>query len=151
MNSRDATRGTIFDIKKFAIHDGEGIRTTIFFKGCPLDCWWCHNPESRSPAIETMTIRDRRSGNGHEAALREEIAGREVTVAEIMREIEKDRVFYDQSGGGVTLSGGEPLMQPEFASALLNRCRSAGIMTILDTSGFAPSELFAEVAGLADG
>lgn len=150
MNSHDAIRGTIFDIKKFAIHDGSGIRTTVFFKGCPLDCWWCHNPESRSPAIETMTVRDRRSGRGRESALREEVAGREVTVGEIMREIEKDRVFYDQSGGGVTLSGGEPIMQPAFAAALLKACHSAGITTILDTSGFAPPELFAEVAGLAD-
>lgn len=144
------TRGTIFDIKKFAIHDGDGIRTTVFFKGCPLDCWWCHNPESRSPAIETLAVRDRGSGNGHDPANRNEVVGRKVTVAEIMQEIEKDRVFYDQSGGGVTLSGGEPLMQPEFAEALLVACRSVGITTVLDTSGYAPSSLFADVSDLAD-
>jgi len=150
MNQSSAIRGTIFDIKKFAIHDGAGIRTTVFFKGCPLDCGWCHNPESRSRAIETMAILDRRAGNGQDPTSREEVVGREVTVAETMEEIEKDRVFYDQSGGGVTLSGGEPTLQPVFAAALLRACRAADITTILDTSGFAPSAPFAEVAGLAD-
>ncbi len=150
MSQIQTTRGTIFDIKKFAIHDGEGIRTTVFIKGCPLDCWWCHNPESRSPAIEQLVITDRRTGNGRDPVPHEEVVGREVTVAEVMQEIEKDRVFYDQSGGGVTLSGGEPMMQPDFAAALLQACGATGITTILDTSGFAPLVVFAGVAALAD-
>jgi pyruvate formate lyase activating enzyme len=150
MNQSSAIRGTIFDIKKFAIHDGAGIRTTVFFKGCPLDCWWCHNPESRSPAIEKLAVTDRRTGNGRDPVARQEVVGRVVTVAEVMAEVEKDRIFYDQSGGGVTLSGGEPMMQPGFAAALLGACRDAGITTILDTSGYAPANEFERISGLAD-
>jgi pyruvate formate lyase activating enzyme len=117
--------GKIFKIQKYAIHDGPGIRTTVFFKGCPLQCRWCHNPESISPVIEAI-----RTGGG-----REEPIGRVLTVSEVLAEIEKDRIFYEESGGGVTLSGGEPLMQPDFALALARACAELDLHVALDTSG----------------
>ncbi|MDH4157540.1 MAG: glycyl-radical enzyme activating protein [candidate division Zixibacteria bacterium] len=125
--------GTIFDIKKFAIHDGPGIRTTVFFKGCPLDCWWCHNPECRETTDNQAAV-----------------PGREVSVSEVMTEIEKDTVFYEQSGGGVTFSGGEPLAQMDFLKTLLGACRQKEIHTALDTCGFAPWEEFEKILGLVD-
>jgi pyruvate formate lyase activating enzyme len=146
MTTTNGEKGTIFDIKKYAIHDGPGIRTTVFLKGCPLDCWWCHNPESRAVEIETLTVA--RGGNGK--GRRQETVGRVATVAEVLAEIEKDTIFYDQSGGGATLSGGEPMMQPAFTAALLRACREHGITTILDTSGYGPAEDFGKIDGLVD-
>ncbi len=132
------TKGIIFDLKKFAVHDGPGIRTTVFFKGCPMRCWWCHNPESQNLAPVKMV----KTNNGNASCIEsEEIIGREVMVDEIMQEIEKDLIFYDQSGGGVTFSGGEPLMQPEFLNALLTECKQKEIHTAVDTSGFVPWEI----------
>ncbi len=145
-----ATAGIIFDIKKFAIHDGPGIRTTVFLKGCPLDCWWCHNPEGREGQPENFCVRTRRGGSGGNWAEKEELFGREVSVAEIMTEIIKDIVFYDQSGGGVTFSGGEPLMQPEFLKAALIECQESGIRTAVDTSGYGPADIFDEIYDLVD-
>jgi len=164
------TKGFIFDIKKYAIHDGPGIRTTVFFKGCPLRCCWCHNPESwnqypeiglrrgrcircgqcvkvcehgaivlteNMPAIEENKCRV--CGECVSACIvgAREIIGRQVTAREVMCEVERDVIFYDQSGGGVTFSGGEPLMQPEFLLALLNRCQVQRIHTAVDTSCYA--------------
>ena len=129
-------KGIVFDIKKFAIHDGPGIRSTVFLKGCPLECWWCHNPEGQSLKPEEMQGRS--------------TVGREATVDEILEEIEKDRVFYDQSGGGATFSGGEPLMQHEFLTQLLLECKKNGIHTVLDTSGYAPTEIFTSFINLVD-
>jgi pyruvate formate lyase activating enzyme len=129
-------QGIIFDIKRFAIHDGPGIRTTVFFKGCPMDCHWCHNPESRSAEPQ-------KAGNN-------EIIGKQVTVEEVMKEIEKEVIFYDQSGGGVTFSGGEPLFQPEFLGKLLEECRLRDIHTTLDTTGFAPPDVFASIIDAVD-
>lgn len=111
--------GLVFDIKKFAIHDGPGIRTTVFFSGCPLSCKWCHNPECRV------------SSNGKT---------REMTVLQVIDEIIKDVIFYDESDGGVTFSGGEPLMQPEFLLELLQNCRQLGIHTSVDTCGYTSRE-----------
>ncbi len=128
--------GIIFDIKRFAIHDGSGIRTTIFFKGCPMHCWWCHNPEGQKKALEEI------SG--------QKTIGRRVTVAEVMEEIEKDRIFYDESLGGVTFSGGEPLMQPHFLRCLLYECRRLDIHTSLDTSGYASRRIFNSLLDKAD-
>jgi pyruvate formate lyase activating enzyme len=165
--------GLIFDIKRYSIHDGPGIRTTLFFKGCPLRCAWCHNPESQAAAEEMMfrSRRCQRCGACVEAcpegaigwsedgpltdwsrcvrcgacalecyAEARERIGRTLTVAEAMAEIERDVAFYDQSGGGVTFSGGEPLQQPEFLGALLRACQEREIHTAVDTSGFAPWE-----------
>ncbi|NOZ29769.1 MAG: glycyl-radical enzyme activating protein [Chloroflexi bacterium] len=176
-------KGIIFDFKRFSVHDGPGIRTTVFLKGCPLSCWWCHNPESQAPGPE-LIVRESRcircyacvaaceqgaiSQNGGipitdrekcvlcgacaEVCYAEarEIAGREMTVAEVMAEIERDAAFYEESGGGVTFSGGEPLLQGEFLIALLEACRERGIHTAVDTSGFAPWETMERVGQLAD-
>ena len=144
--TRVSTTGTIFDIKKFAVHDGPGIRTTVFLKGCPLDCWWCHNPESRNPLPEPRHAR----ASGEPARDRESKIGCEVDVPTVMSEIVKDRIFYDRSGGGVTLSGGEPLMQIDFVEALLGACRRQGIHAVVDTSGQARPEHFERIVKLVD-
>ena len=139
------TQGTIFDIKKFAIHDGPGIRTTVFLKGCPLDCWWCHNPEGRHPEPESMA-----AGSNRDAPEDAVPVGTRMSVDAVMAEVEKDRLFYDESGGGVTFSGGEPLAQPDFLATLLTGCREQGIHTALDTSGYATPEIMARIAPLVD-
>jgi pyruvate formate lyase activating enzyme len=123
-------KGIIFDIKKYAIHDGPGIRTTVFFKGCSMDCQWCHNPESKNFGIEEFTVKNR-----VKKSTKHEIVGYEMTIDEVMEKIEKDRVFYDESNGGVTFSGGEPLVQINFLFELLKRCKKTDIHTIVDTSG----------------
>jgi len=161
--------GLIFDIKRFAIYDGPGIRTTIFFKGCPLRCLWCQNPEGQrvepeimiweyrcitccacvkacpSDAISLSEIQSSNCkgkctlcGTCIEACPSgaRELVGRRVTAEELMREIEKDIPFYDESGGGVTFSGGEPLMQPDLLSNLLLCCQEEKIHTAVDTSGY---------------
>jgi pyruvate formate lyase activating enzyme len=176
-------KGLVFDIKKYAIHDGPGIRTTVFFKGCPLKCQWCHNPESWSNHAEHSFRKGRCTGCGQcvEACPRQaisiidgiavtetskcnlcgrcidtciacarEIIGREMTVKEVMEEIEKDEIFYDQSGGGVTFSGGEPLMQPEFLLELLNKCQNKQIHTAVDTSCYADSKIMKMVSKKAN-
>jgi len=176
-------KGLVFDIKKYAIHDGPGIRTTVFFKGCPLECQWCHNPESRSANAELSFRKDRCIGCGQcveacpeqaisivdEKAVTEiskcklcgrcvdictacarEIIGQEMMVKEVMDEVEKDIIFYDQSGGGVTFSGGEPLTQPEFLIGLLNQCQRCGIHTAVDTSCYADSRIIETVSEKAD-
>jgi pyruvate formate lyase activating enzyme len=162
--------GTVFDIRKYSIHDGPGIRTTVFFKGCPLSCWWCHNPEGQALKPEIMFRQSRciqcdtclavcpagaisrNDGrvtidlekcdlcgdcleNCYAQAL--ELAGRTMGVDEVLAEIERDTIFYDQSGGGATFSGGEPLFQRGFLKALLVACQSRGIHTVLDTCGYA--------------
>lgn len=128
-------KGIIFDIKKFAIHDGPGIRTTIFLKGCPLTCWWCHNPESQSPKAEYM-LKTKGKGKTPASKGERELVGREITLNEIIREIEKDRIFYEESGGGVTFSGGEPVTQFEFLNTVATKCKDLDIHTALDTSGY---------------
>jgi pyruvate formate lyase activating enzyme len=179
---RPETSGLVFNIMRFATHDGPGIRTTVFLKGCPLSCWWCHNPESQSFLPERLYFEERCrhcldcadacpqhaivDSNGAVctsdactvcgrcadacAAEARQIAGRRYGVSEAMAEIEKDLIFFDDSGGGVTLSGGEPLSQPAFACALLAACRERGIRTAVETCGFAQPETFRAVASLAD-
>jgi len=176
-------RGMIFDIKRFAIHDGPGIRTTVFLKGCPLRCASCHNPEGRASGPEiilrgALCIRcgactracprgalsagvgpprlDRSRCDACGACAEVCVAdgiervGREATVAEVLAEVERDIVVYDESGGGVTFSGGEPLAQPAFLEALLLACRARGIRTAVDTCGYAPRETIARACDLAD-
>jgi pyruvate formate lyase activating enzyme len=175
--------GCVFDIKRYAIHDGPGIRTTVFFKGCPLRCRWCHNPESWRVAPE-LSFRPGRcvqcgrcvelcppgavslSDNGPVTdpgkcafcgqcvaacpAGAREIIGRQMTVAEVMAQVVKDVVFYDQSGGGATFSGGEPMMQPEFLLGLLDACRTEGIRTAVDTTCYAEPQVVRKVGERAD-
>jgi pyruvate formate lyase activating enzyme len=129
------TQATIFDIKRFAVHDGPGIRTTVFLKGCPLGCSWCHNPESQSVGVSVF------EGRGGPLKV-----GRLVTVEELLRDIERDTLFFDESGGGVTFSGGEPLAQPDFLLAALARCGERAIHRTVDTSGYAPREVLLAAA-----
>ncbi|MCW4050682.1 MAG: glycyl-radical enzyme activating protein [Candidatus Bathyarchaeota archaeon] len=175
--------GMIFDIKHFAVHDGPGIRTTVFLKGCPLRCLWCHNPESMSPHPQILFTPRRCIACGHcfEACPEKahelvndvhvihrerctacgacvegcyagaiEMAGRVVTVEEVMEEVLKDRAFYENSRGGVTLSGGEPLAQPEFSLELLRSAKNHGLHTIIDTSGHAPWEQIERILPYTD-
>jgi pyruvate formate lyase activating enzyme len=144
------SKGIVFDIKKYSIHDGPGIRTTVFFKGCPLFCWWCHNPESQRIGAEVIEKINRRKCLDLSYAVTRENIGREVTVEEIIREIEKDTVFYDESRGGVTFSGGEPLMQPDFLHALARECKIRDIHTAVDTSGYAASEVVKKIVKYID-
>lgn len=130
--------GLVFDIRSFSIHDGPGIRQTVFLKGCPLRCQWCHNPESQENIEETIKSHKKL---GDRTFTRNEIVGKAMSVAEVMESIEKDILFFEESGGGVTLSGGEPLMQPEFTTALLKACRKQGIHTALDTCGYAEPDM----------
>jgi pyruvate formate lyase activating enzyme len=134
--------GTIFNIKRFAVHDGPGIRTTIFLKGCPLRCCWCHNPESWSGSVQSFnrkTLMD-----GHEFCETEQI-GRQISVDGLLQELEKERIVMEESGGGVTFSGGEPLMQPLFLKESLKACFNTGIHTALDTSGYATKKIIEEI------
>jgi pyruvate formate lyase activating enzyme len=161
--------GTIFNIMKYAVHDGPGIRTTVFFKGCPLTCLWCHNPESQAGRPEVMVWDNKCIGCGdcrqvcnHELCMTcgacaavcpsgaREAVGSVMTVADVMREIEKDMIFYDESGGGVTFSGGEPLQQPDFLQKLLTLCRQKRIHTAVDTTGFAPAAALLGISGYTD-
>lgn len=116
------TRGRIFDIQRYSIHDGPGIRTIVFLKGCVLRCRWCCNPESQEYAIQKMMVHGE-----------EKMIGRDVTVREMIEEVEKDRPYYYRSGGGMTLSGGESLCQPEFARDLLRAAKERGIHTALES------------------
>lgn len=120
------TEGRIFDIQRYSIHDGGGIRTIVFLKGCPLRCKWCCNPEGQCYNVEKMTLGGK-----------EKIVGKDVTVGEIIDIIERDRIYYRRSGGGLTLSGGEALTQPDFAVALLKAAKERGINTAMESTGFA--------------
>ncbi len=175
---RTTVQGTVFDIKRFAVHDGPGIRTTVFLKGCPLSCLWCHNPESQARQPQLVFIAHKCIGCGqcfevcpngvHQLVNGDhvidwqrcvacgtcaqecfagalEIAGKETTVDDVMAEVVADRVFYERSGGGVTLSGGEPLAQSTFTRALLSEAKAQGLHTALDTSGFTSWERLAEL------
>lgn len=121
--------GRIFDIQKFSVHDGPGIRTIVFFKGCALRCRWCCNPESQKSEIQTMIE------NG-----KEKTVGRDVSVEEVLKIVKQDMPYYRRSGGGLTLSGGEMLCQSEFAYALLRSAKESAINTAVETTGFAKWE-----------
>ncbi len=129
MKDLNEVKGRIFNIQRFSIHDGPGVRSIVFLKGCSMRCRWCCNPESQEWNIQTM----RSEG-------KEKTVGRDVTVGEVMEEVERDRIYYYRSGGGMTLSGGECLMQPEFSEALLAEAHERGINTAIETAGFVPRE-----------
>ncbi len=176
-------KSTIFAIKRYALHDGPNIRTTIFFKGCPLSCHWCHNPEGIDFKINIVTLNDKcvgceeciancapkalqRTNRGIRRdvhlctlcqscvetcpALAHESTGWEMTTEQLLHEIQKDIPFYDQSGGGVTISGGEPLCQPESLLALLQGCAALGIHRTVDSSAFAPTATLLRIAQYTD-
>jgi len=140
-------KGLIFDIRRFTVHDGPGIRTTIFFKGCPLKCWWCHNPESQDFKSEESIRKLILSGKRFE---RSETTGKFMSENEVMFEVLQDQLFYDESGGGVTFSGGEPLMQEPFLHDLLKTCKQKGLHTAVDTSGYAHRSIIEKIADHVD-
>ena len=154
--------GLIFNIQRFCTDDGPGIRTTIFFKGCNLRCAWCHNPESQSAATEWMFYQDKCTGCGRCTKLTEKdtdfvcfqdarrICGNEYTADEILLEVLKDKVFYENSGGGVTFSGGECMLQIDFLLDLLKKCKEQGIHTAIDTAGCVPFGNFERILPYAD-
>ena len=162
-------KGTVFNIQKMSIHDGPGIRTTVFFKGCPLSCLWCSNPESQRVEKEVACFQTRCVKCGYCAEVcpkglierkppfeitgrsecdlcgicvkecctnGKKVVGEDYTVEELLHEVLKDKSFYDSSGGGVTFSGGEPLMQHEFLVEMLKACKQAGLHTAIETTGF---------------
>jgi pyruvate formate lyase activating enzyme len=174
--------GTVFNIQRFSVHDGPGIRTTAFLKGCPLRCRWCHNPESFLETPELLYTKDRCTGCGNCVPLCPEraitlvgekiriseacthcgacaeacpanalvISGETMTAEAVAAQLARDRIFYEESGGGITLSGGEPLAQPEFAIEILRRCQESGLHTTLDTCGFAETETILRAAAHTD-
>lgn len=176
-------KGTVFNIQKYSVHDGPGIRTTVFLKGCPLNCWWCHNPESQRLTKQIMyfqnkcvscgtcvkwckenalSLQDGRviidenkctlCGMCTDACLKGalEIAGEEITVEELMKNVLKDQIFYDQSKGGVTFSGGEPMVQIDFLEEALKQCKEHEVHTIIDTCAHAPWESFERILPYTD-
>jgi pyruvate formate lyase activating enzyme len=170
------TSGRVFNVQRYSLHDGPGIRTTVFLKGCPARCLWCHNPESQSFGPEVVRVETRCAECGtcqevcpHGApapgsgictacgdcieacpAGAREMAGRETSVEEVMAEVLRDRIFFQESGGGVTFSGGEPLAQVRFLRALLEAARAHDLHTAVDTCGFGPREELLGLVPLVD-
>ena len=136
MKNHNGKTGVIFDIKKFAVHDGPGIRSTVFLKGCPLRCRWCHNPESLYlNGFYTSRIDDNSSLLNF-CEFENKIAGKEISADLLLTELLKDKLFYEESGGGVTFSGGEPLLQIDFLRNMLKKCKDELLHTVVDTSGY---------------
>ncbi len=176
-------RGVVFDIQRFSIHDGPGIRTTVFLKGCPLRCLWCHNPESQSKRpelyferdlciscgncvkacpndaqaiVDTRRVIDRSScagtGDCVESCYTNALVrkGTQMTAAEVLDEVSRDNALYTRSGGGITLSGGEPASQPGFAVEILRGAQRSGLHTAIETCGFARWDVLAEILEVTD-
>ncbi len=175
-------KGTIFNIQRFCVNDGPGIRTTVFLKGCPLKCLWCHNPESQSGKPEIMFYKDKCVSCGRCAAVCNskchsfddgvhnferkncvkcfectktdcealEKAGREISSNEVIDEVLKDKIFYDNSGRGITLSGGEPLYQFDFSLEILKKAKENGLHTAIETCGFVSADRIKEISKYVD-
>lgn len=155
-------KGFIFNIQKFCVNDGPGIRTTVFMKGCPLRCAWCHNPESQLCEPEIMFYKEKCTGCGRCVGITvadkdficysdaKEICGKEADSDEIIKEVLKDKIFYENSGGGMTLSGGEPLFQLDFAISLLKAAKKNGLHTAMETCGFANESAVRSAAEYTD-
>ena len=126
----------VFDVEHFATREGPGIRTAVFLKGCPLRCMWCHNPESWNPKVETYP-----DGT---------VVGRERSVDDVLEEVARDKAFYEASGGGLTVSGGEPLFRWQFVRELFVRAKAAGISTAVETSGYAAEFHIRELMPVTD-
>ena len=154
--------GTVFNIQHFCVNDGPGIRTTVFLKGCPLSCVWCHNPESQRFGAEVLFYKDKCVGCGRccgiTAADRDfvcyngarEICGKTLAVEEILAEVLKDKPFYDSSDGGITLSGGEPLAQFPFSLDLLKNAKKNGVHTAMETCGYTEKSKILAIAAYTD-
>ena len=140
-------KGLIFSVKRYSIHDGPGIRVTFFMKGCPLNCLWCHNPEGISPVPETVIQTNR---IGEKEFSRNEEVGKYYTIEDILEILEKERVFMNQSKGGVTFSGGEPMLQYEFLLEALKACKENGYNTAVDTSGYSSAENYKLIIPFTD-
>ncbi len=176
-------KGKVFNIQHYSIHDGPGIRTTVFINGCPLRCIWCQNPESQSMASSIFYMSEKCTGCGKcveacpEKAITivegksvtnrsickgcgtcaqvcpneaRELMGKEMTAEEVFKEVNSDAIFYQNSGGGVTISGGDPVAQPDFVIAILNMCKDAGLHTALETTGVAPWQVFKRILVYTD-
>ena len=163
-------KSMIFDIERNSYVDGPGIRTTVFFKGCNLRCAWCHNPESQNPKPQMLFYRDKCKGCGKCKAIcptpghctlcgkctfycpadARKVCGKEYTVEEVLSEVLKDKAFYDNSGGGVTFSGGECMLQVDFLTEILKKCKENGIHTAVDTAGHVPFASFEKVLPYTD-
>lgn len=175
-------KGLVFDVMRFSLHDGPGIRTAVFLKGCPLRCWWCHNPEGLSPEPEVIYLPDRcvlcgdcvaacpnhaiawrsrpvrdlqvcrKCGNCASGCPAEatQLIGRWLSVDELIEQVSKDQVFFDESGGGVTFSGGEPFLQAAFLEAALDACRERGIHTAVETCGIVKRDVLLRLAPKID-
>ena len=168
----EQVKGRIINIQRFSIHDGPGIRTTVFLKGCNLRCLWCHNPESQHPEPQRMFYRHKCVGCGacsrvcEKAMLLQcdncgkcvdvcqhsarELVGRTISARELFAELMKDKAYYATSGGGVTFSGGEPLLQPEFVETILRMCKEAGLHTAIETAGDVSWQTFSRVLPYVD-
>lgn len=139
MEELEKVTGRIFDIQRYSIHDGPGIRTIVFLKGCFLRCRWCCNPESQEYKIQKMMVKGK-----------EKWIGEDVTVGQVMEEIKKDNAYYMRSGGGVTLSGGEVLFQPEFTESLLRVCKLYGYHTAIESTGYAEYSVIEKILPYLD-
>jgi pyruvate formate lyase activating enzyme len=140
-------KGLIFNVKRYSIHDGPGIRVTFFMKGCPLSCMWCHNPEGISPFPKTV-IRTNRVGT-REFSCCEDV-GKYYSVENVLEMLEKEKVFINQSKGGITFSGGEPMLQFEFLLETLRVCKANGYHTAVDTSGYSSAENYKSIIPFTD-